>query len=451
MQPPVEFVPNSYQPPAVDFVCRTPGCMLAIEMGLGKTAITLTAIDRLLRSCEVQRVLVIAPKRVAQKTWPDEIEKWAHTRWINYAVAIGTEGARIKAVASGADVTIINRENVDWLVWHCTKRKRWPYDMIVIDESSDFKNPGTARFKALRAARNAAARVVLLTGTPIGNSHLDLWAQLYLIDGGKRLGSTFGGFRDRYFTPGWNGWKWTPREGATKQIEDAIKDVVYVLRAEDWLDMPDCVRNREPVPLDARTLAAYKDMEKKALVELDGQVITAPGAQVVAGKLLQITAGLLYTPETETGWIAVGDDKLRALRELVDVIKEPAVVVYRHRADAERIMAEFPGTMEVRQPGAIDKWNAGKVPILLLHPQSGGFGLNLQYGGRHMIWYGLTYSMIHHSQTVARVHRQGQTRAVLCHYLISPDTIDERVLAILDGKHKNLVEMLEAMKGGRGE
>lgn len=443
-----EFVPKPHQGPAIEFVLATPRCMLAIDMGLGKTSITLTAIDQLLRTGEVRRALVVAPKRVARSTWPDEIRKWAHTRGIDFAVAIGDPRERERAVAQGASVTIINRENVDWLVKRC--RKAWPYDTLVIDESSDVKDPGTRRFRALRSAVPACRRVILLTGTPIGNSYLDIWSQIYLLDGGQRLGRTFTGFRNEHFTPGYNGWKWTLRQGSDQTIRDAISDIVYVLRAEDWLHLPAIVRQVEPVVLSDDVRVAYKRMEKKAVLELaSGEEITALSAAKMTDKLLQITAGIVYT-EDQGSYAVIGHDKLTALEELLGILGEPAVVAYRYRADAEIIMRRFRHAMEVRQPRAIELWNAGKLPILLLHPQSGGFGLNLQDGGRHMVWYGLTWSMIHHQQTLARLHRQGQTRPVHSHYLIGQDTIDERVLAMLDGKHASLVEMLNSLKRTEG-
>lgn len=446
-----EFIPKPYQGPAIDFVLATPRCMLAIDMGLGKTSITLTALDQLLRTGEVKHALVIAPKRVALSTWPDEIRKWNHTRSISFAVAIGDPKARQRALARGAEVTIVNRENVEWLVKHWQSKRHWPYDMLIIDESSDVKDPGTRRFKMLRTVAPACKRVVLLTGTPIGNSYLDLWSQLYLIDGGQRLGKTFAGYRAAYFRPGYNGWKWTMDKGADEIVRAKISDVVYVLRAQDWLTIPPIVRQIEPVVLDDQAMLKYQRMEKEALIELDtGEEVTALSAANAADKLLQITAGILYTDDRGS-YTVIGNDKIQALEELLNILAEPAVVVYRYRADAEQIMRRFKRAMEVRQPNAIELWNAGKVPLLLLHPQSGGFGLNLQDGGRHMIWYGLTWSMIHHQQTLARLHRQGQQRAVYSHYLIAQDTIDSRVLAMLDGKHDSLVTMLEELKHRGGE
>lgn len=439
------FAPRAYQRRAIEFVRRTPGCLLAIEMGLGKTVITLTAMAGLLGTCDVRRVLVIAPKRVAEHTWPDEVAKWPHLRHLRIARVLGSVRQRERALASAADLYLTNRENVVWLVKHYG-RKAWPFDAVVIDESTSFKDGGTQRHRALRRVRGQIERMVLLTGTPAPNTYLDLWAQMWLVDAGARLGRTFTGFKQRWFESDYMGYSWTERPGARAEIEAAIADVTLSLRAEDWLQLPPQIVVDVPVALPASARAAYRALERDGLAELAGTEITAPSAAAVANKLAQAANGALYDEDGRAH--ALHDAKLDALDELVEAAAAPVLVAYRFRADVERIRARYPEAREARDPGALDAWNAGKLPLLLVHPASAGYGLNLQAGGRRLVWFGPPWSLEQYLQTNARLHRQGQQHTVIVHRLVAAGTLDEHILGVLAGKHEGLTGLMRALADG---
>lgn len=437
----LEYQPHGYQERAAQFIIDTPGCGLFIDLGLGKTVTTLTAMATLLGQCEVRRLLVIAPKRVADHTWPAEVTKWAHTRHLRVVNITGTPKQRARALGARADVWLVNRENVVWLVK--TLGQRWPFDAVVIDESTSFKDSSTARWKALRKVRGLIRRMVLLTGTPISNGLLDLWAQLYLIDGGQRLGRTFTGFRDAWFSADYMGYKWTPKAGAQAAIESRVADVVLTLRAEDWLQMPDKIEVDVPVELPPDVLRAYRTLEREGLLELAGGEVTAASAAALANKLAQAAAGCLY--DEQRRGLVLHDAKLDALDELLEAAGGPVLVAYSFRTDVDRIKARHQHAREAREDGAIDAWNRGEVPLLLIHPASGGYGLNLQHGGRHLVWFGLTWSLEQYLQTNARLHRQGQRHTVIVHRLVCRGTIDQRIADLLAGKHTSLAALMRAL------
>jgi SNF2 family DNA or RNA helicase len=317
--------------------------------------------------------------------------------------------------------------------------------MVVIDEASGFKDPGTRRFKALARIRAQVERLIELTGTPAPNSLLELWPQVYLLDRGARLGRAFSAFREAWFESDYMGWRWTPRPGAEAEIQRRVEDLALTLKAEDWLALPERVDRVLAVPLPAEARARYRRLERELVLELGEARITAVNAGVLAGKLLQAANGALYAEDGE--WHLLHDAKLEALEDLLEATEgEPVLVAYAYRSDRERLLARFPQAVELRAPGAIDAWNRGEAPILLAHPASGGHGLNLQAGGRHVVWWGLTWSLELYQQLTARLHRQGQTRPVLVHHLVAEGTLDETVMAALAGKAATQAALLEAVR-----
>jgi len=441
------YAPHPYQADAIRFVMATPRCALFLDMGLGKSVIALTAARNMIVRGEISRMLVIAPKRVAQDTWTDEATKWSHTTGLVFAKVLGTVSERIAALNTPAHVFLINRENVTWLVKRFSKV--WPFDMVVVDESSSFKDHGSQRFKALRKVCRQPARVVLLTGTPTPNNYLELWPQFYLLDQGERLGATFGGYRDAYFSPDRRGrdriYTYKIDSGAREIIERKIADITLSLRAEDYLTLPVRVDNVVRIHLSPPARRAYDTLERESVLELaaDG-VITAANAAALANKLAQASNGALYDEFRAVH--ELHDDKLDALAEILDTATGPVLVAYMYRHDLSRLRTRFPNAVDMGEPDAIARWNAGTVPILLAHPASAGHGLNLQAGGAAVVWFGLTWSNELHLQFNARLHRQGQTRPVIVTYLITADTVDEDIFAALEDKHASQEILLNALR-----
>ncbi|CAK0780960.1 DEAD/DEAH box helicase [Gammaproteobacteria bacterium] len=438
------FAPHAYQARAIGHVMDSPGCLLALDMGLGKTAITLTALAQLLHGFDVSRCLVIAPKRVAENTWPAEAAKWEHTKTLRVSVALGSEKQRQAALDRDADLYIINTDNVPWLVAQY-KPDAWPFDLVVLDESTRFKDQSTQRFKALRRVLGKINKIVLLSGTPAPQGPMDLWAQLYLIDRGQRLGRSFSGFRNRYFTSDYMGYKWEPRPGAQEGIEKAVADVVLSMQAADWLDMPEVVVVDVPVELPRDAMKTYRKLERDCLAELESATVTAMSAAALCNKLTQCASGFLYDEFKDAH--VIHEVKLDALEDLIEAAGGPAMLAYAYKFDRERISRRFPQAVEVREPGAVDRWNRGGIPLLLAHPASAGHGLNLQQGGRHLIWYGLPWSLELYLQTNARLHRQGQREAVIIHRIIATGTIDERIARVLSDKKTGLDALMSALRG----
>lgn len=448
------YKPHDYQKIAEEKIIELPAVGLFLDMGLGKTVITLSAINRLMYEMfTVSRVLVIAPKRVAEDTWSRESQKWDHLKHLKLSRVLGNREQRIQALESDADIYIINRENVKWLVDQCQVKRHWPFDMVVIDELSSFKSSKSQRFRALRKVTPLIKRIVGLTGTPTPNGLLDLWPQIYLLDRGQRLGKTVSGYREQYFTPGQrNGYtvfNWQPKEGADKAIQEKIKDICISMSAEDYLQLPERLNNIIQVQLSKKEMALYRTMEKEQILTMGDSDIVALSAGTVAGKLLQMANGAAYGQDGS--YTVIHDRKLDALEEILDTTDEPVLVFYNFQHDYDRLTERFrklcPRTLE--DAGDIRDWNDGKIRLLLAHPASVGHGLNIQDGGRIIIWFGLTWSLELYQQANARLYRQGQRKNVIIHHLVASGTIDEQVMAALERKDTGQKALLEAVKSRR--
>lgn len=436
---------HDYQNRAVEFIKSRKRCMLMLDMGLGKTTSSLTAASDLLDGCAVERVLVIAPLRVANSVWAQECDKWSHLNHLRVSVCTGSERKRISALQRTADVYTINRENVPWLVKHCGKR--WPFDAVVVDESSSFKSNSAQRWKALKRVLPDTEYMVLLTGTPSPNSLLDLWSQMYLVDFGERLGRTMTGFKQRFFEQDYMGYRWTIKDGAADTIHALISDVCLSMSAEDYLQLPERIDLVEPVQLPPKVQAAYTAFEKDLLGTLpDGEEVEAINAAVLANKLLQWCNGATYTDD-QGNWSEVHSAKLDALQELVEANDEPMLVAYNYKTDLMRLKQRFPHAVALgKDQQVLDDWNAGKIPMLLAHPSSAGHGLNLQHGGSLCVWFGLNWSLELYQQFNARLHRQGQSKPVRIVHIVAEGCIDERVLEVLSDKDATQRDLLSALK-----
>ena len=436
---------HGYQERSIDFIKSTPSCALWAEMGLGKTISVLTALSDMFDTFEIGRVLIIAPLRVAKHTWPTEIEAWDHVSHLSYSVLCGTRQQRLNALERDTNIHIINRDNVVWLVGHYGKK--WPYDTVVIDESSSFKSSRAKRFKALKKTLPKIERVVELTGTPASNGLLDLWSQTFLIDAGERLGRTFTGFRNAYFESDYMGYNYTPRHDSAEKIYDKLQDVCLTLSAEDYLEMPDRIDNIIRLQMPRNSRAQYRYLEREFLLELEQDTVVVANAAVLTNKLLQFSNGALYTDE-EGSYEQVHDAKLDALDEIVqEAAGQPVLVAYNFKSDLARIQARF-SQAEIlgNSSDTIDRWNAGEIQMLCAHPASAGHGLNLQHGGNILVWFGLNWSLELYQQFNARLHRQGQTKPVFVHHLAVTDSVDMTVLEALQSKHSTQKALLDALK-----
>ena len=414
--------------------------------------ITLTAVKDLIEDFAVTRVLVIAPKRVAEDTWTRESAKWDHLHDLRISPVLGGPVERRKALEAEADVYVIGRDNVQWLVEHLGRY--WPFDMVVIDELSSFKNPQAKRFRALRKVMPRVDRVVGLTGTPSPNGLMDLWAEVYLLDQGERLERTIGAYRELYFRPGAsNGhvvYQWLPKRGAAKTIEDKLSDLCVSMSAADYLQLPERIDNVIPVKLQAEELAKYKELEREQVLSLgDDQTVVALNAAAVMNKLLQMANGCVYT---EGGaYAAIHERKLEALVEIIDTTEEPVLVFYSFQHDRDTILEEIDDAQLLKGPKDIAAWNRGEIRVLLAHPASMGYGLNLQDGGRVIVWYGLSWSLELYQQANARLYRQGQEKPVIVHHLVAEDTVDEQVMKALQAKDTSQAALLAALKERSGK
>lgn len=440
----MRFIPHDYQTKAIQRIEDQSHCGLFLEMGLGKTVITLTAIQDLINDFAVRKVLVIAPKRVAEDTWSREHQKWDHLRDLRISKVLGDAKQRAAALRTDADIYVMGRDNTVWMI----ENGFFDFDMVVIDELSSFKNPQAKRFRSLRRVISKACRVVGLTGTPSPNGLMDLWAEMYLLDGGKRLGKTIGVYRETFFRPGRrNGYvvyDYIPLKGAQDEIQRRISDICISMTAEDYLQLPERIDNVIPVKLSPEELTVYKQMEKDQLLHLQDETVVALSAAAVMNKLLQIANGAVYTAE---GTIArIHQQKLDALDEIIDTTDGPVLVFYSFRHDLEAIQERFPSARLLNRAEDIDDWNAGKVRILLAHPASVGYGLNLQDGGHVIVWYGLTWSLELYQQANARLHRQGQKMPVIIHHLIAEGTVDEQVMKALKSKDTSQAALMNALK-----
>ncbi len=446
----MHFKPHSYQEYAIDKIIELPAVGLFMDMGMGKTVSTLTAVLELLFDrFEVGKVLVIAPLRVADTTWTDEIDKWEHLKALKVSKVLGTKEDRIKALSSKADIYVINRENVSWLVERY--KQRWPFDMVVVDELSSFKSPKSKRFKDLKKVLPYMKRIVGLTGTPAPNSLMDLWTQLYLLDRGERLGKTLTSYREKYFVPDKRNqhivYSYKLQPLAEEVIHERISDICISLSAKDYLELPERIDNIIKVKLPTKVMERYKAFEREKLLELQDTDITAATAGVVVGKLLQMANGNIYD---ETGNVHLMHEvKLEALEQIIeDVNGQPVLVFYNFKHDYDSLMSRFeklkPQTLQTGQD--IKAWNEGKIKMLLVHPASVGHGLNLQAGGNIIIWYGLTWSLELYQQANARLYRQGQQQGVMIQHLIAEGTVDEHVLEVLHTKDKGQNSLIQSVR-----
>ena len=444
----MKYSPHKYQTYATNFILEHPISAVFLDMGLGKSVITLTAIfDLCLDSFLVRKVLVIAPLRVALDTWPSEIEKWDHLRGLTYSVAVGNEAQRKAALLQRASVYIINRENVGWLVE--SSGLPFDYDMVVIDELSSFKSYQAKRFRALLKVRPRVKRIVGLTGTPSSNGLMDLWAEFRVLDMGKRLGRFITHYRTAFFQPDKRNaqvvFSYKPLPGAEDAIYEKISDITISMRAGDYLDMPECVMNEVKVTLSEKERQAYDTMRSELVISLGGEAVDAGNAAALANKLSQMANGAVYGEDKKI--LPLHDQKLVALEDLIEAANgKPVLVAYWFKHDLERIRARFT-VREIKTAQDIADWNQGKIPVAVIHPASAGHGLNLQAGGSTLIWFGLTWSLELYQQTNARLWRQGQeAQTVVIHHIITKDTIDERIMSALRRKDKTQSALIDAVK-----
>ena len=450
----MEFKPHEYQKMAIEKIYRTPRCGLFLEMGLGKTVITLTALeDMIYNSFEVGKVLVIAPLRVAEDTWSRESAKWEHLKHLRISKILGTPAQRRAALAAEADIYIINRENVVWLCDELSVAGGWFFDAVVIDELSSFKSPKAQRFKALRKYITRSRRVIGLTGTPAPNGLIDLWSQIYLLDGGERLGRTVTGYRERFFLPDKRNqttiFSYKPKDGADKAIWDRLSDICVSMRAEDWLTLPERIDNVVTVRMTDKQRAAYEKFEREQYIQFIEGEVTAVSAAALTNKLLQYSNGAMYKADGD--YIETCEGKLDALEDIIEAANgKPVLCFYSYKHDLERIQKRFPNAVKLDNAGDIENWNSGRIELLLAHPAGAGHGRNLQAGGNIIVWFGLTWSLELYQQANARLYRQGQENAVVIHHLLTEHTVDGRVYQSLQGKGEVQDELLDALKAKYG-
>lgn len=437
---------HDYQLKAIDFIIEEERCALLLDMGMGKSVSTLTAIKDLKDSFAVKKVLVIAPLRVARSVWAQETQKWRHLDDLKVSVCLGAQRNRQAALARDADIYVINRENVTWLV--DLYKAKWPFDAVIIDESSSFKSPSSKRFRSIKKILPYTNYMVLLTGTPSPNSLMDLWSQMYLVDFGERLGRTVTGYRQRFFDQDFMGYRYTARPGSAEKIHALISDKAISMNAEDYLELPDRIDIDLPVQMPTTALKSYKEMEKTLLSTLEtGEEVEAVSAAALANKLLQFANGAAYYDEHKN-WAEVHKEKLDALEEIVEENpSENILVAYNYKFDLARLLKRFPQAKVLdNEDSTIERWNRGEIPMLLAHPASAGHGINLQKGGSLSVWFGLNWSLELYQQFNARLHRQGQTKPVRIIHLVSEGTIDERVLRVLKDKDATQSSLLNALK-----
>lgn len=446
----MKYCPHDYQAFATNFILDHPVCGLILDMGLGKSVITLTALwDLLLDRFDIGKVLIVAPKRVAEDTWPKELAKWDHLDGLSYSLVMGTEDQRRAALQKRAKLYIINRENVAWLVAKCP----WQFDTLVLDELSSFKNSKAQRFRALKQVRPRVKRVIGLTGTPRPNSLLDLWPQMYLLDMGQRLGRFIGGYRERFFVPDKRNreiiYSYKPREGAEEKIYELISDICISMKAVDHLNMPPIISNTIEVRMSLKEQGLYDEFQRNMVLQLEGEELDALNAAALSSKLTQMANGAVYGEDKRV--FAIHDRKLDALEDLIEAATgQPLLVAYWFKHDLERIQKRFPATRVIDKPQDIDDWNAGKIPVALIHPASAGHGLNLQEGGSTVVWFGLTWSLELYQQLNARLWRQGQRHTVVIQHIVTTGTQDEDIMAALSRKDLGQEAMYRAVKARIG-
>lgn len=446
----MKYKPHNYQAFASEFILDHEVCCLMLDMGLGKTVITLSALwELVLDRFDVSRILVIAPKRVAEDTWPKEIAKWEHLKGLSFSLVLGNRAEREAALQKRAFLYIINRENVTWLV----NNYRWDFDMVVIDELSSFKSNKAERFKSMKRVRPQVTRIIGLTGTPAPNSLLDLWPQMYLLDMGKRLGRFIGGFRERFFVPDKRNreiiYSYKPRDGAEDAIYRLISDICISMKAVDYLDMPERIDNRIEVTMSPKEQKLYDDFQRDMVLSIAGEELDAVNAAALSGKLLQMANGAVYGDGKKV--FPIHDRKLDALEDLVEAANgKPLLVAYWYKHDLQRIQARFKNARCIDTSKDIDDWNTGKIPLALIHPASAGHGLNLQDGGCTIVWFGLTWSLELYQQLNARLWRQGQKHTVVINHIVTKGTHDEDVMRALENKDMRQSALIEAVRARIG-
>lgn len=445
----MKYNPHDYQEYTKDFILAHPVCCLMLDMGLGKTIITLTALWLLaLDYFDIGKILVIAPKRVAEDTWPKELSKWEHLPGLSYSLVLGSQKQRKDALTKKAFIYIINRENVAWLV----ENHSWDFDTVVIDELSSFKSNKAQRFKALKKVRPKIKRVIGLTGTPTPNSLLDLWPQMYLLDRGERLGRFIGGYRDRFFKSDKRNreiiYSYKPRDGAEEKIYEMISDICISMKAVDFLQMPEKINNRIVVSMDQKERKLYVSFQRDMCLKLGDEELDAINAAGLSNKLLQMANGAVYGEEKKV--LPIHDRKLDALEDLIEAANgKPLLVAYWYKHDLARIRERF-DVRTIDTAKDINDWNAGKIPVALIHPASAGHGLNLQEGGSTIVWFGLTWSLELYQQLNARLWRQGQKKTVVIQHIITRGTHDEDVMKVLEAKDIRQSALIEAVKARIG-
>ena len=453
----MKFTPHEYQKYCIEYIKTHNVSALFLDMGLGKTVTTLTALrDMMLDDVCVSKVLVIAPLRVARDTWPAEVEKWDHLSDLDVSIIVGTAKERTAALNHSAMIYVVNRENVKWLVEYYEKNGlRWDFDCVVIDELSSFKNYQSQRFKWLGQVRPFVRRWIGLTGTPTSNGLMDLWAEIGILDGGERLGRFIGQYRDAYFKPGSMNpstgvvFSYIPRPGAEEQIYDRISDMTISMKALDYLDMPECVYVDHKVEMSEAERKLYDQLKKDLIIPLEDGDIDAANAASLSNRLLQMSNGAVYDENGEARLIH--SRKLEMLDDLIEAANgQPVLIAYWFKHDRQRIMEHLTAAgyspRDVRESKDIKDWNAGNIPVALIHPAGAGHGLNIQEGGHILIWFGLTWSLELYQQTNARLWRQGQKQTVTIHHIITANTVDEDVLAALASKDVTQEKLIAAVK-----
>lgn len=436
---------HEYQSRAVDFILEKKRCLLLLDMGLGKTVSTLTAVSDLIDGFAVAKVLVIAPLRVANSVWKQEVSNWEHLKHLTVSVCTGSAKERLSALHHDADIYVINRENVVWLLEHFKGKP--PFDCVVLDESSGFKNPSSKRFKALRKMLPVTEYMVLLTGTPSPNGLMDIWSQAYLVDFGMSLGRTITGYRQRFFDQKPWGFGYDIKSGADAKIHELMKPYTLSMQAKDYLELPEYIPLYQKIELPRKEKQAYDDFAKELYIEVEGDGIEAMSAAVLANKLLQFANGAMYTDDVGS-WAHIHDLKIEALKEIVEENEgETMLVAYNFKSDLERLKKAFPDAVVLdKSPQTIESWNRGEIKMLLAHPASAGHGLNLQKGGSLAVWFGLNWSLELYQQFNARLYRQGQTKPVRVVHLVSGGTIDEIVINAIESKEQVQTLLLNALK-----
>ncbi|MDU6546757.1 DEAD/DEAH box helicase [Anaerococcus vaginalis] len=443
----MKYSPHDYQRYATNFIVNHKISAVLLEMGLGKSVISLSAINELMLDYfDVSKTLVIAPLRVANSTWPEEIKKWDHLKYLSYSVVTGSEKERLDALNKHAHIYIINRENVDWLI---TKSGfKWFFDMVVIDELSSFKSYQAKRFKSLLKVRPKVKRIVGLTGTPSSNGLMDLWAEFRLLDMGERLGRYITNYRQNFFIPDKRNqqiiFSYKPKDGAEKQIYSLISDITISMKSKDFLKMPKCILNEVEVYLSEKERNLYDSLKADMVLKLEDEEIDAVNAAALSNKLLQMASGAVYNDDKES--IVIHDRKLDTLEDLIEGANGKSVLIaYWFKHDLKRIKDRF-DVRELKTSEDFKEWNKGNIPVAIIHPASAGHGLNLQAGGSTLIWFSLTWSLELYEQTNARLYRQGQKETVVIHHIIAKGTIDEDVMKALENKNKIQAALIDAVK-----